>query len=168
MEVLVSVYEVLNIAVQLGMILIIASGFVYARKQFNLHTKSHEWERMMLTQNAIVDFRKNQSLKNISTKLGYLGNEHELSLSEMNSAFELDSELRADVHMYLNQIEILCAGLLNGVYEEKLIQDSMGNTIGYAFDFFKPYIEQRRTDLTPNLYAKTEQVVSNWSQLKEN
>lgn len=161
-----TIYEFLNIAVQVAMILIIASGFVYARKQFNLHTKSHEWERMMLTQNAVVDFRKNQSLKTISTKLGYLGASDPILLPEMNVKFESDTELRADVHMYLNQIEILCAGLLNGVYEEKLIKDSMGNTICYAFEFFKPYIQQRRSDLSPQLYAKTDQVVVQWKNNK--
>ncbi len=146
------------------MILIISLGFVYARKQFNLHARSHEWERMMLTQNAIVDFRKNQSLKTISTKLDYLAQTQATELDTMNAVFEQDSELRADVHMYLNQIEILCAGMLNGVYEEKLIKDSMSNTISYAFQFFKAYIEQRRSDLSPNLYKKTEQVVEIWQQ----
>ncbi|MCU4675078.1 DUF4760 domain-containing protein [Catenovulum sp. 2E275] len=161
-----TIYEFLNILVQALMILIISLGFIYARKQFNLHARSHEWERMMLTQNAIVDFRKNQSLKTISTKLDYLSQTHSTDLSKINEAFDKDSELRADAHMYLNQIEILCAGMLNGVYEEKLIKDSMGNTISYAFEFFKDYIEQRRTDLSPNLYKKTEQVVKLWQQNK--
>ncbi|WP_440903351.1 DUF4760 domain-containing protein [Catenovulum sp. SX2] len=159
-----TIYEVLNISVQFLMIGIIASGFVYARKQFNLHARSHEWERMVLTQNAIADFRKNQSLRHISHKLGYLGEQHQVDLAELNQAFAEDSELRADVHMYLNQIEILAAGVLNGVYEEKLIQDSMGNTIIYAFKFFQQYIEQRRLDLSPKLYQKTQTIVQTWAK----
>ena len=161
-----TIYEFLNILVQALMILIISMGFIYARKQFNLHARSHEWERMMLTQNAIVDFRKNQSLKTISTKLDYLAQTQTTDLTKMNEAFAQDSDLRADVHMYLNQIEILCAGMLNGVYEEKLIKDSMSNTISYAFEFFRQYIEQRRSDLSPNLYKKTEQVVKLWKDGK--
>ncbi len=146
---------------------ITAIGLLYAGKQIALlketHKQNHDWNRRNAAQHAIKQLVELTPIVIRINKVFDISNTLEgIPLEETLKQFNSDKELQSHVHQLLNLYEGLARGILQGIYDEKVIYEGRRSSMIQTFENFKPYIRYRRKNVHSSAYELTECIVNKW------
>lgn len=147
-----AIFEIINLlsfAFQTTALLLIAVALLHLRKEAR---NKHEWDRRVHTLAAIKLSSTSQEV------IGYvLGKENEELL--YNKKQKISDE---KISLMLNELEQICIGIKQGVYDEQIVSNSLGRTFVSVFHTLKRFIIDRRSAYASETFIEFESIVRKW------
>jgi Domain of unknown function (DUF4760) len=164
--------EKAKLLVQIISSLLVLGGILYAARQFKLatrvHQENHDWNRRNAAQQATIDYAsKIPGSEELDNALQYMVAKEPIAIATIDNEFAKNKSLRAITLRVLNYHESLAVGVLDGVYDEKVIKSIRRSALERIFIAFKNFIDKVRTDIQPTAWAEQERLINKW-KLEDN
>jgi hypothetical protein len=159
-----------ELIIRIANTVIIAGALAVAITQLYLLRKQlkdqHEWNRRSAAlhysfsehpETRVIRARLEKKLNLYQRKPG------EISLTEIKTMEQQDSEIRGELQYILGRLASMCAAMNDNIISEKVCKDLMRGTVIRYFRFFRQYIEDIRKERNnPNLYRCLELFAVRW------
>ena len=163
-----SIKEILEL-VQIFSSFAVIISVIYASYQLKLlrktHVDNHEWNRRKSAQDLAMNL--NQILGDTAVlheRLQVINRKESIPLKEILGAIEEDSTLQLKIQKVLNIYSSVASGILNGVYDRKIIEEARKGAMIKTYDAFSSYINHRREESIPTLWESLESLTNEWKR----
>lgn len=156
-------YEIVEIIISvLGFIGIIISIY-YTRKQI---LAQHDWNRrneaINYTLKVGTDLQVLESFSALEKAFNYIDDIETISLKDLDSKFNKTPNLRNHIILKLNCMEILAIGVINRVYDNKIIKEAWEESFKRTDNKFRHFIKKRQ-EIDPNYCKNMQTLLSEWT-----
>ena len=127
------------------------------------HVDNHDWNRRKAAQDLTMELTETLGDTAIlHQRLQVINRKEAIPLDEILEAIEEDPVLQLKIQKVLNIYSVVSSGILNGVYDKEIIENSRRKAMIKTFDAFSAYITYRRKESIPTLWSPLESIVNKW------
>ena len=159
-------FEIARLIVQAASALLIFCSLIYAGRQLALSTRTqrqnHDWNRRAAAQEANWKFSslvKGREL--IDQAFNITTRDAPLTIDELNTAFEKNSELKTAVLSLLNYYEGLAIGVNQSIFDEDVIKTAWYGSMKVVSRLFAEWVKELRKT-RPFAFSELDAILNEW------